>query len=91
MKKDKFKTDVIFLIEKPEGNLKCDIFAFFPNEYHNKILEPEMFVCYAHIGQHSSCHIDYANKCKKAKPKQYSDLKYELESIGYNLNIVNEF
>lgn len=78
-------TLVKFLIEKPEGNLPCNVFAFFPKEKYNN--EPNMFSCYAHTGQHSGCHLDYANECKVATPEQYSDLKQELESIGYNLKI----
>jgi len=86
MKKDKLKTEVKFLIEKPEGDFKCDVFAFFPKEKYNN--QQGMFTCYAHIGQHSSCHIDYANECKKATKKQYEPLLQELESLGYNLNVI---
>ena len=50
MKQDKTKTKVKFLIEKEEGNLPCNVFAFFPKSiysnipvyegkmYHNKIV-----------------------------------------------------
>lgn len=83
-------TPVKFLIEKPEGNLPCNVFAFFPEEKHNNI-EDKMFVCYAHIGQHSACHIDYANECKEATKKQYLPLLNELQSIGYNdLKVLNK-
>ncbi|HHT9135833.1 MAG TPA: hypothetical protein ACFYEK_01170 [Candidatus Wunengus sp. YC60] len=90
MKKDKHKTKVIFLIEKPEGDLTQQVFAFFPelHTYHKQ--HPNygvMFDCYAHIGQHSACHIDYANECKVAKPTQYKNLFKELEGIGYNLSV----
>ena len=82
------KTDVLFLIEKPEGNLTCNVFAFFPKERYNRI-EKDIFMSYAHIGQHSSCHSDYAKECKKATKKQYLELKKELENIGYELNVLN--
>lgn len=82
------KTDVIFLIEKDEHQAddKGSVFAYFPNEddfdcYGNK-------PSYAHIGQHSGCSADYASACMHASPKQYADLKQELESIGYELNII---
>lgn len=84
--KDTNKTDVLFLIEKPEGNLPCNVFAFFPKNVYSD--NSKMFDCYAHIGQHSSCHIDYAKECKQATQEQYADLLKELESIGYNLNVL---
>ncbi len=58
-------TQVKFLIEKPEGDLPCNVFAFFPNENYSHN-DNNMFTSYAHIGQHSGCHIDYANECKEA-------------------------
>lgn len=88
MKTDIQKTNVLFLIEKPEGNLKCDVFAFFKDEQYNSI-EKDVKLGYAHIGQHTGIHIDYANECKQATKSQYQDLKLELEGLGYNLNILN--
>jgi hypothetical protein len=80
------KTDVLFLIEQPLSDLEPSVFAFFPNEAESVDLK----MCYAHLGQHSSCHIDYANECKQATQEQYNDLLKELESIGYNLNVLNK-
>jgi hypothetical protein len=79
------KTKVLFLIEQEED---CDdVFAYFPEEVHNGII----MTCYAHIGQHSACHPDYARDCKEATPEQYNDLKEELEkSVGYELEILNQ-
>ena len=84
----KTKTDVQFFLEKDEHQEtpKGSVFAYFPNEpdfdcYGNK-------PCYAHVGQHSSCHIDYLAKCERATPGQYIGLAIELESIGYSLNIL---
>jgi hypothetical protein len=82
-------TDVIFYMEKPEGNLSCDCFAYFPNERYNNI-EKDMFTGYAHIGQHTAIHREYANECKQATIEEYKDLQSELISIGYNLNILNK-
>lgn len=81
MKKDKHKTRVKFLIELSSGG----VFAYFPdmNEGYNSR------GCYAHVGQHSACHVDYADACCVAKADQYSDLKEELESMGYNLVVSN--
>ena len=91
MKKDKHVTKVQFLIEKQEGELPCNVFAFFPEVHYYSKLHPahnDNFSCYAHMGQHSNCHKEYAATCKEASPEQYKDLKAELESIGYNLEIV---
>jgi hypothetical protein len=47
------------------------------------------FLCYAHVGQHSGASYDYI---KKQKPTQdYQDLKKELESIGYQLEVLDAF
>lgn len=84
MEKDKQVTGVTFYLERDcEGN---EVFAYFPNEMYDTtgILRS----CYAHIGQHSGCHPEYLKGCKKATPEQYNDLKTELESIGYNLEII---
>lgn len=87
MEKDTHKTTVSFLIEQIEGDLKRNVFAFFPKEKYNNI-EPNVFMSYAHLGQHSGCHLDYANECEKATPEQYADLQKELEGLGYNLTIL---
>jgi hypothetical protein len=69
-------------IDEPQN-----IFAYFPNE--SDFNDKDLRTSYAHIGQHSSCHIDYANECEKATNEQYNDLAKELEHLGYNLNILN--
>lgn len=87
-------TKVKFLIEKPEGNLPCNVFAFFPEMHNYGSTHPdykEMFICYGHIGQHSACHIDYANECKEANYNEYSDLLKELIAQGYkDLQVMNK-
>jgi hypothetical protein len=82
------KIDVKFLIEKEEdGSANC--FAYFPKMFYNKELYKTTFTSYAHIGQHSACHEDYAKECTLATKDQYKDLEMELVSIGYELNILN--
>lgn len=71
-------TKVLFLIEK-DGE---DVFAYFPETIGNG--QPGMFTSYAHIGQHSACHEDYAAECKEAELHQYQDLLKELIEQGYN-------
>jgi len=87
-------TQVKFLIEKQEGDLPCNIFAFFPSLHAYDKSQPsynEMFTCYSHVGQHSACHVDYAKECKEAKYNEYADLLRELIGQGYNdLSILND-
>ena len=76
---------VKFLYEKDSK----DVFAFFPNEKYNSI-EPNVFTSYAIIGQHSACHLDYANECEEAPINEYMDLLRELIGQGYNdLQVMN--
>jgi len=75
------KTKVVFLKEE-DG----DILAVFPevlNDFSGNI------TCYAHVGQHSGASVEY---CKTLQPAEdYEDLKEELESIGYDLEVLPEF
>jgi hypothetical protein len=89
MATDTQKTNVLFLIEKPEGDLKCEVFAFFKDEQYNSF-EKDVKMGYAHLGQHTGIHTDYAKECKLATKEQYNDLRIELEGLGYNLNILNK-
>ncbi len=81
MIQDTEKTNVQFFYHEENK----DLFAYFPDEIadagYNKI-------AYSHIGQHSSCSDEYVKESRKANKTEYQDLKTELESIGYNLNIV---
>ncbi len=43
--------------------------------------------CYARIGQHAEC-SDGFQKRTRATPEQYAPLLRELESIGYNVEVV---
>lgn len=73
-------TRVIFRKWKKEG----DIIAFFPDI-------PDTGCCvlsYMHVGQHGAA--DYQGLLKEtipARPEEYTDLRKELESIGYRLDI----
>ena len=81
-------TNVKFLIEKPEGDLPCNVFAFFPDDKYNG--QPDLFTSYAHLGQHSACHLGYANECKEANFNEYRELLKELIDNGeYYLHILN--
>jgi hypothetical protein len=81
-------TLVKFLINEENDN---DLFAFFPQLNYNK----EFFgnsekVAYSHLGQHSSCHIEYAKESRQANKEEYKELLKELNSIGYNLRVLNK-
>jgi hypothetical protein len=84
MKKDKEKTEVVFLFNDYEN----DLFAFFPNESYSNDPNDDFYTSYCHVGQHSACHIDYANDSRFATKEEYKDLKKELEELGYNLTIL---
>ena len=93
MKKDTKKNRVQFLVHEIPGEIhgeKCtyesDVFAYFPDENYDP--RRGLKSCYAHVGQHSSCHPDYAKESRPATPAEYADLKAELESIGYSLEIL---
>jgi hypothetical protein len=80
MKKDDYKTRVIFLLEKdPAG-----ILAVFPDKLEGVVKRE----CYSHIGQHGSASDEYWMELKPASKEQYRDLKEELESIGYDLELI---
>lgn len=87
MKKDKYKTIVVFLKDTSE-DFKGDITAYFPNETYNKDIHIKSG--YAHIGQHTAVSIGYAKECKIANELEYKDLFNELQNIGYNLEVVTK-
>ena len=78
--KDKHKTTVLFYKDA------YGVFAIFPDDIAD---DKGNLTTYAHIGQHSAICPEYVNitKCEEATKEEYQDLKEELESIGYNLEI----
>ena len=85
MEKDNYKTDIIFRVDQSK-DFKGVVFALFP---HEVCTMNGLVTTYQHVGQHSSA--DY-NGCiaasKLATPKEYADLKEEMESIGYDINVI---
>jgi hypothetical protein len=72
-------TNVYFCFEDNDGAL-----AVFPDLKERN----GSFLCYAKIGQHSTCTIHYIKE--KTEPlKEFQELKKELESIGYLVNPVD--
>lgn len=87
MEKDNYKTDVVFRVDTI-GKFKGTVFALFPHEVSTL---DGLVTTYQHVGQHSSA--DYRHciaKSKLATPEEYKDLKEELESIGYDVNVVKK-
>ncbi len=98
MKKDKLKTQVIFYRVFETEHCNEHILAFFPkehyyNKYHPERGKSDMFMSYAHIGQHGPCSKEYILDRGLCEPceyeEQFKDLKAELESLGYNLTVKN--
>ena len=87
MKKDDYITEVIFR-KWNRKNFKGDIIALFPYEIFN--LRGEV-ASYEHTGQHSGADYNYCIQITvPAKENEYNHLKTELESIGYNLKVINK-
>ena len=80
MGKDTFKTKVVFRKVK-EG----DVLALFPEQSYCINYKTE---CYQHIGQHGEADYQHCIAITKlATPGEYKDLKAELESLGYALEV----
>jgi hypothetical protein len=81
------KVEVLFRYDTTK-DFKGTIFAVFPYDIAD---HDGNVTTYQHIGQHSAG--DY-NHClqtsRQATPEEYQDLKKELESIGYELNIIKK-
>ena len=80
MEKNKHQTAVVFRRFK-DG----DIIALFPG------LKERSYSClsYMHVGQHGPAEYQHViASTKPAKPKEYEDLKRELEGLGYNLRVI---
>jgi hypothetical protein len=75
-------TPVIF---RADRNKRAAVTAVFPTLPWNRY--SDTYTCYAHVGQHSSCSLDWYRKTRPAKPHEYVHLKRELEHYGYTLQI----
>lgn len=75
--RDMTETDTVVLFRRDEDG---EITAVMPFDAGS----PGMMTCYAHIGQHSSCHIDWVKETFPASEEEYSALKAELTSAPFN-------
>lgn len=85
MEQDNYKTDVIFRVEK-SGDFKGTVFALLPHEAYN---HQGSVSSYEHVGQHGKA--DYNHCIRKSRPattEESEGLKQEMESIGYDLNVI---
>jgi hypothetical protein len=78
---------VMFLVNESDPQ-NLDVFAYFPEENYDNA--GKLKTGYSHIGQHSAVSPEYAAESRLATPEEYADLKAELESIGYNLEILDQ-
>jgi hypothetical protein len=67
---------VIFRADR-SGDFKGSITAVFPTGEAN----PGNLVCYAHVGQHGECSLDWYRSTRPAKPHEYEPLLRELQGI----------
>lgn len=64
-----------------------EIIALFPDDKENN----NLIGSYMHVGQHGGADYDHVIKdSRPASIDEYSNLKEELESIGYNLEVVDK-
>lgn len=97
MKKDIETTKVAFFIERKRryiprgcgmtpGYAPREVTAVFVNTGNFRMKE-----CYAHMGQHSTCGVDWiADTTRPATKKEYQELFNELENrVGYNLEVID--
>lgn len=70
------KLDVLFRATGPRK--QPEITAVFPTECGTSRYD---MTCYAHVGQHSVCQVDWYRETRKAKPEEYADLLAELSQV----------
>lgn len=84
MTKDTEITEVLFRKDKRKHGEITAVFPYDSWQYRRHIL------CYAHMGQHSYCVWPWVVlNTRPAKPREYRELKKELENLmGYNLHVL---
>lgn len=85
---EKIKVKIRFVYPRyPDGSR--EVAAIFMGKEHTRqsYHHGPLRECYAHIGQHGECDPRYAYR-KRATPEQYASLLSELQSIGYDVQIV---
>lgn len=84
--KNKFKTTVIFRRYK---RYHRSVIALFPYEMDNP--NKGYVMCYEHYGQHSGADYNHiVSMTTLATEEEYTELKEELEEMGYNLKVAKK-
>jgi hypothetical protein len=85
MRNTNIKIDVKFMYNEQTD----DLYAFFPKwEEGKNECGDKLYTMYSHVGQHSSGCYEYVAESRPATKEEYNNLMLELESIGYDLNII---
>ena len=79
------KTYVRFIIFK--GEVLAVFMRRSAKERYSSASGTYLRQCYSYIGQHGECY-DGMQRRKRATPEQYAPLKQEMESIGYELEVI---
>lgn len=82
MTQDNHITPVLFRVERNNQRDLTAVFPTLPASEHGWLM-----TCYAHIGQHSACAMDWYNSTRPATAEEYKVLHTELESVGYRLKV----
>ena len=86
MEKDKKITEVIFRVDTTK-DFKGTVFALLPYQIERN----GSVTSYQHVGQHSTANYDWCVKSSKlAKESEYTYLKKEMESLGYNIKVIKK-
>jgi len=79
---------LVKFLKEDDGN----ILAVFPQlNYNKRLYGNKLKLAYVHMGQHTSCSLEYAKTCNMATSKQYTNLLTELKQQGYTeLKVLNK-
>jgi hypothetical protein len=87
MERDEHKTDMVFRVDTSK-EFKGDVFVLFPHEVADF---DGGVVSYQSVGQHSAAdYVFCMGKSRKANEEEYAPLKKEMETLGYNVNLVSK-
>ena len=84
---DEEVTPVLFRVHRSPVKYGPEVTAVFPAEPFDT--RGHYMSCYARVGQHGSCSLEWYWKTRPARPEEYASLKRELESapFGYRLKV----
>lgn len=71
------KPEIIPVVFRKDRGKNPEITAVFPTLTER----PGMMTCYAHVGQHGTCSLQWYWSTRRATPEEYADLLAELRDI----------